>query len=210
MVRALWGAGLDTVTGKLGERVVDETEKRARWLRWLSRRWAAWVAIGATLALILVPSLRSGVAVLDDLVLAGGVAILIGLVLRSRARAARAEGVTMRHYSWTPAIAFGAAMGAAGLVFAPLPVADVPAKAAWTRWLGTGLLALATAALLVTGTITGVPVVRALAATALVVLSSSLLPAKPFDGAYISGRLLNLACTAVLLGVAALLVLGLI
>jgi hypothetical protein len=176
----------------------------------LSRRWAAWVAIGATLALILVPSLRSGVAVLDDLVLAGGVAILIGLVLRSRARAARAEGVTMRHYSWTPAIAFGAAMGAAGLVFAPLPVADVPAKAAWTRWLGTGLLALATAALLVTGTITGVPVVRALAATALVVLSSSLLPAKPFDGAYISGRLLNLACTAVLLGVAALLVLGLI
>jgi hypothetical protein len=116
----------------------------------------------------------------------------------------------MRHYSWTPAIAFGAAMGAAGLVFAPLPVADVPAKAAWTRWLGTGLLALATAALLVTGTITGVPVVRALAATALVVLSSSLLPAKPFDGAYISGRLLNLACTAVLLGVAALLVLGLI
>ena len=49
---------------------------------------------------------------------------------------------------------------------------------------------------------------RALGSAVLVMVGTALLPVRPFDGGYIRSRLINLAVSAVLLGVSALLLLG--
>jgi hypothetical protein len=114
----------------------------------------------------------------------------------------------VRHCTWLPAVGFGAAMTGAGLGFAPVPAAEVPGEHRAVRWAGPAALAAVTLALLVLGWWSGVPAIRALGASAMVMMSSVLLPTKPFDGAFITRRLADTLIFLAMLGVAALLLLG--
>jgi hypothetical protein len=99
-------------------------------------------------------------------------------------------------------------MTGAGLGFAPVPAADAPVESRAVRWVGPLALAAVTMALLILGRWSGVPATRALGASAMVMMSSVLLPTKPFDGAFITHRLVNTVIFLAMLGVAALLLLG--
>jgi hypothetical protein len=99
-------------------------------------------------------------------------------------------------------------MGGVGLGFAPLPAATVPDEQRAVRWAGPAALAAVTVVLLALGWWSGLPAIRALGASAMVMMSSVLLPTKPFDGAYITRRLANILIFLAMLAVAAFLLLG--
>ncbi len=212
--RLVWSLGLDQASGSLGERLFGWTRKRAAgrrrsWLSLLTRPLWPVVAIVATVAMLLWPLWRSTrPAPADVVILGAGVLILVGVYVRSRLAAARRAGTAVRHYTWLPAIGFGAAMGGVGLGFAPLPAAEVSDERRGVRWAGPAALAGVTVVLLALGWWSGVPAARALGASAMVMMSSVLLPTKPFDGAYITRRLANILIFAAMLTVAALLLLG--
>ena len=212
--RLIWNLGLDQASGALGERLLgrakgrDATD-RAPWLRSLTRPVWPLVAIVATVAIFLWPLWRSPRPAPEDAVVLGvGVLVLLGVYVRSRLVAARRAGTAVRHYTWLPAVGFGAAMTGAGLGFAPVPAAEVPVEHRAVRWAGPVALAGVTLALLVLGWWSGVPAIRALGASAMVMVSSVLLPTRPFDGAFITRRLVNTLIFLAMLGVAALLLLG--
>ena len=189
--RVLWGLGLDQVGGKVGERLFGWAGTGGR-LRFLTRPLWPLVAIVATVVLFLWPLLLSAqAAAADAAVLSLGVLVLLGIYIRSRAAVARRAGASVRHYTWLPAIGFGAAMTGAGLGFAPVPFAEAPVERRSIRWIGPVVLAIATALLLGLGWWSGVPATRALGASAMVMMSSVLFPTKPFDGAFITNKLVN-------------------
>jgi tetratricopeptide (TPR) repeat protein len=212
--RLIWNLGLDQASGKVGERLFgwakgNDAQGRPSWLRALTRPVWPLVAIVATVAVFVWPLSRSPQpAPVDVAVLGLGVLVLLGVYVRSRLVAARLAGTAVRHYTWLPAVGFGAAMTGAGLGFAPVPAAEVPAEHRSVRWAGPAALAAVTLALLVLGWWSGVPAVRALGASAMVMMSSVLLPTKPFDGAFITRKLVNTLIFLAMLGVAALLLLG--
>jgi hypothetical protein len=206
--RVLWSLGLDQVGGKIGERLFGWVRADGP-LRGLARPLWPVVAIIATVVLFLWPLLRSSQPGLADAaVLSLGVLVLLGLYVRSRIAVARRAGASVRHYGWLPAIGFGAVMTGAGLGFAPVPLAQTPVERRWVRWIGPVVLAIATVVLLGLGWWSGAPATRALAASAMVMMSSVLFPTKPFDGAFITNKLANALVLVGLLGVAALLLLG--
>jgi tetratricopeptide (TPR) repeat protein len=212
--RLFWNLGLDQASGKVGERLfgwarVGEDGARASWVRVLTRPVWPLVAIVATVALFLWSLWRSArPAPTDVAALSLGVLVLLGVYVRSRLAAARRAGTPVRHYTWLPAIGFGAAMTAAGLGFAPVPTAAATVEHRAVRWAAPLTLASVTLALLALGWWSGVPTTRALGASAMVMMSSVLLPTKPFDGAFITHRLANTLTFLAMLGVAALLLLG--
>jgi tetratricopeptide (TPR) repeat protein len=212
--RLIWNLGLDQASGALGERMFGWTRNRAAggrrsWLSALTRPFWPVVAILATVAVLLWPLWRSDRPAAEDVViLAVGVLVLVGVYVRSRLATARRAGTTVSHYTWLPAVGFGAAMGGVGLGFAPLPAATVPDEQRAVRWAGPAALAAVTVVLLALGWWSGLPAIRALGASAMVMMSSVLLPTKPFDGAYITRRLANILIFLAMLAVAAFLLLG--
>jgi tetratricopeptide (TPR) repeat protein len=206
--RLVWGLGLDQVSGKVAERLFGWT-RRAGWLGFVTRPVWPVVAVLATVALFLWPWWRSPTpAPVDAAVLAVGVLALLGAYLRSRSAAARRAGASLRHFTWLPAVGFGAALTAAGLGFAPVPAAETSVEHRAVRWAGPLALASVTVVLLALGWWSGTPATRALGASGVVMMSSVLLPTKPFDGAFITHRLANTLIFLAMLGVATVLLLG--
>ncbi len=213
--RLVWTAGLDQLSGRAGERALrwagDEATPRPRWRRALGTRIAPVLAILCTVALLAWPLVSvSGSQAVEALTLCVGVVALIGIYMRSRVIAGNWTSAPVRHYSWLPALAFGTAMTGVGLAFAPVPAADTTVRRGPLRWAPLTILSALAGALLTLGWLSGVPVTRALGASALVMISSVLLPARPYDGAFISGRITNVAIVAALIGVSALILFGLI
>jgi tetratricopeptide (TPR) repeat protein len=204
--RLVWNLGLDQVAGKLGERVV--AGRRGRLRRKLGHPLMPAIAILVTLAIFVWPlAAAPDLPLLETAVVGAGVLALVGLYLRSRVLAARRVGETVRHYTWPPAIAFGGVLSAVGLSFAPLPAAVTP-RHRLIRWIGPLALGLFAVALLAAGWWSGAPSTRSLGSAALVLVSSAMLPAKPFDGAYLTHRLVSALVSVALLVLSGLVLLG--
>jgi tetratricopeptide (TPR) repeat protein len=165
-------------------------------------------AVAATLAVVLWPLARnpSGGA---SAALAGalGLLVLVAAALRARALIARRASEGGEQDSWTPGVVFGLGAAAAGLTWAPLPVL----RKAGPRVHWAAPVALACIALpLVTMTAwLGIPLTRALAASALIMAASLLTPIKPVDGGAIAAAG-GTAAGLTGLALAVLLVLGLV
>jgi hypothetical protein len=114
----------------------------------------------------------------------------------------------VRHYTWTPALWFGLAMTVAGLGFAPLPVVQPSTGNRAARLAAPIALTLVTVVLLALGWRFGVPATRALAATGTVMIGSTLLPVRPFDGGYITSRTANVVIMLASLAIGGALLLG--
>ena len=213
--RFAWSAGLDQLSGRAGEKALhwagDETMLRPRWRRVMGARIAPMLAVLFTVALLAWPLVSApGSQAIEVLVLGAGVLALVGVYMRSRIVAGYSTGARVRHYSWLPALAFGTVMAGVGLAFAPVPAADTTIRRGPLRWTPLVLLAVLAGALLALGWRSGVPVTRALGASALVMISSILLPARPYDGAFVTSRITSLVLVVALLAVSALVLFGLI
>ncbi len=215
LLRLLWSLVLDQAAGKAGERVLGwasgEPTRHRPWQRVLGVRIVPIVAVVATVGLLLWPLLASQQPQpAEGIVLGTGVLALTWAYMRTRVATAAQAGVTVRHFTWIPAIGFGAVLAAVGLAFAPVPAADTTVRRGLLRWGPPALLAALAVGLLVLGWIFDVPTTRALGASALVMVSSVMLPVRPYDGAFIKGRLVNMVMVVGLLGISTLLFLGLI
>ncbi|MFC7529775.1 hypothetical protein [Actinoplanes sp. GCM10030250] len=197
------GAGAQSSAQQWLENLVDHVDR----LLPLNRlRHPAWALAATVLVFVVSALLRSRDSVTETMVLALGVSLLATVVLRARALAARRAGAVAEQQSWGPGLAFGA-VTAAFAPWAPLPVTR-PASAAprvhtaapITVGLIGLLLFLETAAF-------GVPVIRALATAALVMVASVLVPVTPLDGAQLSKA--GLVAGAGVLGAAVLMGLAL-
>jgi hypothetical protein len=201
---------VDTAGGKAGERWL-RTSPTSRWaiVRALDRRLTPAVAIVATAVLFVWPlTTAGGASVIDALLLAGGVLALLALYLRVRGAAAARRGSSVRHVTWTPAVAFSAVATALGFAWAPLPVAERPDRASPVHRLGPIALGVAGVLLLVLGRWTGVPMTRSLGAAAVVMTSSAMIPVEPYDGAFVRSRAAGLLAAGALLALGILLFLG--
>lgn len=138
-----------------------------------------------------------------------GIGLLIAIVMRGRAVAARRAGIALRQRGWLPGVAVGIGAAAAGLAWAPLPVAEPDRPAPSVHWIGAVLTGCTALALLVLAALTDVPMATSLGAAALVMTASMLVPVEPLDGAYIAKGTAGVAATLALLGGALFLLLGL-
>ncbi len=206
LLRLLWGLGRDHLAGLAGERMFVWGSRKRRW--GLSASWAPAVGVAATVLLFVAPVLWADrQAWPEAAALGAGVAVLTGVYLRSRAVVA-ASGEPVRHYTWAPALWFGSAMTVAGLGFAPLPVARTADARRVVRLAAPIALGVLTIVLLALGWWFGAPATRSLAATATVMVGSTLLPVKPLDGGYITSRSANLLIMLASLAVGGALLLG--
>jgi hypothetical protein len=169
----------------------------------------ATVAVLVTMAGFLLPLLLGGNATWQSaVVLVVGVGLLCAIVLRARVLAARQAGVGLRQRGWGPGMAAGLATGAAGLAWAPLPVAETERPAPAVHWIGPLATGAAALGLLVLSVVTDVPAARALGAVALIMTASLLTPFEPLDGGHVAKGLTGLVANVALLGGAFLLLLG--
>jgi hypothetical protein len=204
VLRLMWSIVVDQGTGTLAGRVLPGS----RVWRLIGRPVLPLLAILATVGVFVVPMLVDPrPPTVDTLVVAVGVLALVGLYMRARIVAARVVREDVRHYTWPPAVVFGAALGAAGVAFAPVPVAR-EARHRWVRWSGPLALAVVAVVLLGLAWWTGVPAVRSVGAASLVMISTALLPARPFDGGFLTHRVVSIGATVLLLAASGLLLLG--
>lgn len=170
---------------------------------------AAGLAVAATVAVFLLPLLRSDTSLASALLLGLGVIMLIVIVMRSRMLVARRAGVTLRQRGWPPGIAVGLGAAAAGLGWAPLPVVETDRPAPAVRWIGPLVTGVAALCLLALGVGLEVPATKAVGTAALVMTASLLTPIEPLDGGFVAKGPAGLAAGLALLGTAVFLLLGL-
>lgn len=167
------------------------------------------VAIAGTLLVFLWPLARDpGGGITAAVAGALGLLVLLGLVIRSRAAAARRAAEPTTQESWPPGVVFGLGAAAAGLTWAPLPVLGERAGPR-LHWAAPVALAIVALPLVLLTAWFDVPLARSLAAAALVMAASLLTPVKPVDGGALAatgGTAAGLAA----IGLAVLLVLGLV
>jgi hypothetical protein len=132
------------------------------------------------------------------------------LCVRVRIRSAALRGASARNFTWLPAIGFGLVATAAGLGFAPLPAVQTDDKRPVANWAGPAALGAATAVLLVLAGLTGVPLARSLGAASLLMTASVLTPVRPYDGATIRNKTVEIMLVIALLGATTVLLLRVI
>jgi len=194
--------------GGAGRAAVEKWLEPVARLRWLRGPWPALLGVLATLLVFAWPLARSGTGGATAAVaLLGGVLVLVGVVVRARAAAARRANADARGSAWPPGVVAGLGVTAAGFPWAPLPVVDSTApNVHWAGPVALGALGLALTALTVW---VDVPLTRAAAVAAMVMAASLLTPIKPLDGAAVSAA--GKGGTALAgLGLALLLLLGLL
>ncbi|MEV6302972.1 hypothetical protein AB0M02_26390 [Actinoplanes sp. NPDC051861] len=187
------GAGAQSSAQQWLETIVD------RWPLLGRLRHPAW-ALALTVTIFVVRGPES------PIFLAFGVLLLAMVALRSRAFVARRAGISLTQESWGPGMAFGA-LTAVFAPWAPLPVtrpASAVPRVHTVAPVALGLLALV---LFLETAAFGVPVISALATSALVMVASVLVPVAPLDGAEIDKA--GLVAGAGVLGAAVLMGLSL-
>jgi cellulose synthase operon protein C len=200
-----WSVARDRAGAKGLERFSDLTRRpRLGWLAWLIHPVGVWLGVTASLLVLLWPLARAGGAsVTEGLILAAGLLGMVMLYLRARAKAAAGA---VDHYTWGPAVAFGTLAMFVGFAWAPLPVSKRD-EGAPVPWAGTVALGGMTLLFLLMGTLSQVPVTRALGVAGLVLTASAVSPIPPYDGAALDKRL-AVALDVVFLGIAVLLFFG--
>jgi tetratricopeptide (TPR) repeat protein len=168
----------------------------------------ALLAVAATLAVLVWPTVHGDASLMSIVLLALGSLMLMTIVLRARLLAARAVGVDMRQSGWAPGIA--AAVGATlmGAGWAPLPVASTDRDARVVHWIGPLATALIGVALLALGTWLGVPATSTLGTIALVMTASLLVPIKPLDGGFLGEGAVAVVTNVLLVAVGVLVIFG--
>ncbi len=168
----------------------------------------AVVAVAATLAVLLWPTVHSDASGASVVLLLLGTAALMTIVLRARRTAARALGVDLRQRGWAPGVVASIAATLAGAGWAPLPVAETSHDARVVHWIGPLAAALMGTALLALGAWLAVPATTALGTVGLVMAASLLVPIKPLDGGFLGEGAVALVTNVLLVAVGVLLVLG--
>jgi hypothetical protein len=139
-----------------------------------------------------------------------GVLALVGLALRARSWAARQEGVAVRSETWMPGLLLGVGAAAAGLGWAPLPVARTERPARRVHWAAPVAVGAIALVLLALGALLEVPLSRAVGTSALVMTASLLTPIKPLDGGVLVAEQGGLVTALPLVGLVVLLTIGLV
>lgn len=187
VVRALQNAG-STGLGQ-SEKWLDLVGRRLGRIRLPKLfRHPAW-AVGATAVTFCLPYTGRnfpGTAELSGFAL--GVTILTGLVVVSRLIATREESVKAINETWPITLAIGPVASILGVPLAPMPTVR-GGGAAYRRLHATAPLALGVVAavLLSEAAALGIPLTHSLAASALIMAGSLLVPIKPVDGAFLKG-----------------------
>ncbi len=169
------------------------------------------VAIAATAAFLLWPlhgSAASGWAF--KLPYAAGLAVLLAVVVRVRQIAAASAHVEVHQETWLPAVGLGLVLTLVGLGWAPLPVVRARGSATSVHWAAPTAIAVFAIVLLVFAAWLNVSVTRGRGAAALVMAASMLTPVKPLDGATVSADRAGALPSVAVLGMAVLLVTGLL
>ena len=201
LVLVTLGLGLARATGHGGSAVA------AQWLDPLSERLQSapllrrlhhpsW-SLAATAASFLLAYLRRGASPAEVLAYTAGVGILALLALGARVFLARRWDITIRHESWTPALAFSLIAGAAGLPWASLPVIKAEGKDKSKVHVAAPITLASLSAILFAESVSlHTPITQAWAIAALIMSASTLLPIGPLDGAQL-GKAGVLATTGI-------------
>lgn len=201
LVRVVWVLGLDRIGSWAAERVVASAP-RAQRLNWLWRRFPAWVALLASMAILAIP-IMWGMPLVAALVivLVVGAVTLLPIVTRLLV----AKESELGHFGWAPALTVGLLGIPFGVSVAPYPALDQHSVRWSVRWLPAIVLGGLTCILAVGSVTTDVPYLRVATGVSLALLATMLLPVRPFDGEHLKGRVAQTA-VAVGLGVATVLV----
>jgi tetratricopeptide (TPR) repeat protein len=184
---------------------------QSRWrpARWLQRALPAALAVAVTVAVLLWPLLGTGpTSWIVVLLLALGLLVLIGVLVRARHLAARRSDVSLRHYGWTPSLALGVGATAAGLGWAPVPVSDAERPLRRLKWLAPAALIAVAGVGLVLAHTTGVPITRSFASWALLMAGSVSTPIQPLDGAGLAESRAAVLLNTVMFGLGLAVLLG--
>lgn len=125
---------------------------------------------------------------------------MLGLVAGFSLTRRFVAGHTVTERTWWPLVIVAAVVSALSLPLLPIPSLEGPASRTRIARLG-GLLFLASVAvsMVVVALISGSPVARAIAVSAVMMAATALLPFKQMDGQAIAGRWLNVTISVVLL-----------
>ncbi|MDR1355108.1 MAG: hypothetical protein LBJ43_02380 [Propionibacteriaceae bacterium] len=198
--RVVWELGKDWFAGVLGEHALGG--KRPKWLSTLAIT-LPWWPLTAAVSLIALLYL-SGAQSLGELMLCGGLAtVLLGLHAFAPSLMST---VPLRNVAWPSASLLTGLLAVVGLGFAPPPpfieAEDVtPVMVARNHRIAIIAVGVVAVLLSVIAIVTAVPMARANAIIALILVSSALLPVHPMDGAQVNfNRLSDLGITVALAG----------
>lgn len=197
-VRLAFALGLDKLTGFVAERSLTVSLRSAPAMlgRLWSSRLPALIGMGVGLVLLTVQGLLlPSFALLEAIIVGIALLPMIAGYLAVR-RMVASEDRWPSHFTWTPLLGLSLIGAPFGMNFAPLPGLREDSEQGRLRW--SGPLFLTCCLLIVSGAaaLTDSPLLRVTAAGILVLISTALLPVKPMDGGYITGRALNLTITA--------------
>ena len=193
--------------GVAAERLLD-VQRRNRFLTALNARTWGWVAIAASVVVLLWPAVSStGTSPTERLVLGGAALVISLLYVRSRVVWSRLHRAELVHRTWPAALLLAAATTGVGAGWAPMPVAEPAVTVRRLPLIGPIVVGVVAVALVVLGRLTEVPLTRAMGAGGLTLAASLLLPVHPYDGAAMSARA-AVAMDALFLGVVALMFFG--
>lgn len=205
------GLGLARVAGsgtqtELAQRWLESTVERLERLPLVNRLQNPSWALAVTVLVFALPVvLHARGRPVDVGALAVGVLLLALVAMRARTLVARQRGLAIHNESWGPGVAFGMATAVVA-PWAPLPVVHTKDDVPRMHAAAPVALSLVGVALFVESAAFQVPLTRSLAAAALIMVASVLVPVGPLDGAKL-GRT-GLLAGAGVVGAAVLLGLG--
>lgn len=210
LLRLAYSLGLDQVAGAVSGRLLSadwhDERRSSRWWRRLDRLTGPAVALLGCAVVCAWPLLGAeDTGSLPQVVLVVGVLALVWLTMTI----GRPHAAVPRR-GWTPGLVLGGLTATIGYTFVPVPVDERESSSARTRWAPMILLGSVAATGLLLGWLTNVPLTRAIGVAALAMLSTSLLPMRPFDGAFLDlrRRHLEVVISLTLLAVSACMALG--
>ena len=212
IMRLLWALLYDELGGRIGEWAIRQREHAGRYAAWTRLRLPPVVAVVTTTLVLVWPILKDAApTALEVLLVTAVLASLVAVSFASRWLVSRSAAAP-RHFTSAPALAVGLAGMVVGVGFAPVPCLDDEAQpvSAKMRWAAPATLAVIVLVLLIETWRTEVPMLRLAALAGLTLVSSSMVPVRPLDGAYLHRKTWEIGIAVALVAVSAALTLGLI
>lgn len=177
-------------SGAVVHRVLERQRRRqAGGWSWLNSRMTAWIAVTASVVVLVWPALLSRAMSLSERVLLAVAALLlVGVYVRARVVWSRMHRVEIEHRTWPAALALAAITASVGVGWTPMPVAEPQRSVRRFHVVGPIAVGAVAILLLLAGRLTEVPLSRGMGAGGLTVSASLLLPVHPYDGASMTPR----------------------